>query len=274
MMEAFQFEFMRNAFVAAVLASICCGVIGVYVVFKRMVGLSGGIAHVAFGGIGLGYFLGVNPLFTVLPFSLAAALGIGFVSRKSKLPEDTTIGIFWSIGMALGIILIKLTPGYAPDLFGYLFGNILTVSMSDIGLMLVLDILIVLMVGWLYNDLLSFSFDEDFARVSGVAVNFLYYALLCLVALSVVMLIKVVGMILVIALMTLPVAMAKQYTHSLRKTIYLAVAFGAFLTISGIGISYLYNLATGATIILTLGTAFLLSSFFKTVSQQFSKMRR
>jgi len=274
MIEALQFEFMRNAFIAAVLASICCGVIGVYIVFKRMLGLSGGIAHAAFGGIGLGYFLGVNPLWTVLPFSIASALGIGFVSRRSRLPEDTTIGIFWSIGMALGIILIKLTPGYAPDLFGYLFGNILTVSMADIWLMLVLDILIVLIVVWLYNDLLSFSFDEDFARVSGVSVNFLYYALLCLVALSVVMLIKVVGMILVIALMTLPVAIAKQYTHSFKKTIYLSIVFGIVFTAGGIWVSYAYNLATGATIILTLGFAFLLSSIYKSIPRQFSKTNR
>jgi len=273
MMEALQFEFMRNAFLTAILASICCGVIGVYIVFKRMLGLSGGIAHAAFGGIGLGYFLGVNPLFTVLPFSIASALGIGFVSRRSKLPEDTTIGIFWALGMALGIILIKMTPGYAPDLFGYLFGNILTVTIADIWLMLVLDVLIVLIVAFLYNDLLSFSFDEEFARVSGVAVNFLYYTLLCLVALSVVMLIKVVGMILVIALMTLPVAMAKQYTHSLRKTIYLSIIFGAILTIGGIWISYAFNFATGATIILTLGAAFLLSSIYKNIAQQFRKAK-
>lgn len=263
MIEALQFEFMQNALGAAVLAGIGCGVIGVYIVSKRMLGLSGGIAHAAFGGIGLGYFLGVNPLLTVLPFSLASALAIGFVSRKSKLPEDTTIGIFWAIGMALGIILIKLTPGYAPDLFGYLFGNILTVSRADLWLMLALDGLIVFIVVGLYNDLLSFSFDEEFACVSGVPVTFLYYTLLCLVALSVVMLMKVVGMILVIALMTLPVAMAKQYTYSFKKTIYLAVIFGIVLTITGIWISYLFNLATGATIILTLATAFLLSSIYR-----------
>ena len=151
MLEALQYEFIRNALLSAILASIACGIIGTYVVVKRIVFISGGIAHAAFGGIGLGYFLGINPVLGVIPFSIASALGIGLVSKKSKLPEDTTIGIFWSMGMALGVIFIGLTPGYAPDLFSYLFGNILTVSSSDKRLMLILDTIIIVVLSLLYS---------------------------------------------------------------------------------------------------------------------------
>jgi len=265
MIEALQFEFMRNAIMAAVLASIGCGLIGVYIVLKRMLSLSGGIAHAAFGGIGLGYFLGINPLWTVLPFSVISAVGIGLVSRKSKLPEDTAIGIFWAMGMATGLIFIGLTPGYAPDLFGYLFGNILMVTRQDLMLMFILDVLMVGLVILIYQDLLSFSFDEEFARVSGVPVTVLYYTLLCLVALSVVMLIKIVGTILVIALMTLPVAIAKQHTYSLKWMMYFSVLIGIVFTLLGVFLAYRLNLPTGATIILTMGLGFIVSSLLKMV---------
>ena len=138
MIEIIGYGFMQNAIIAALLASIACGIVGVYVVVKRIVFISGGIAHAAFGGIGLGYFLGLNPVLAVIPFSIASALSMGVVSRRTKIPEDTAIGILWATGMALGIILVELTPGYVTksDLFGYLFGNILTVSRSDIMLML------------------------------------------------------------------------------------------------------------------------------------------
>jgi len=132
MIDLLQYEFVRNAIMAGILASIACGIIGVYVVVKRIVFISGGIAHASFGGIGLGYYLGINPILGVLPFSIASALSMGWVSKRSRLPEDTAIGILWAMGMSIGIILVSMTPGYAPDLMTYLFGNILTVPFSDI----------------------------------------------------------------------------------------------------------------------------------------------
>lgn len=268
MIEILQYEFMRNAFMAAVLASIACGIIGTFVVVKRIVFISGGIAHAAFGGIGLGYFLGINPILGVIPFSIASALGIGLVSKRSRLPEDTTIGIFWAMGMALGVIFIGLTPGYAPDLFSYLFGNILTVPKTDIIMMLVLDAVIILIVGLLYKEFLSVSFDEEFAEVSGIKVELLYLILLCLVAITVVMLIRIVGIILVIALLTIPAAIAKQYTYSLKKMIFLSVIFGALFTLCGLWLSYVFDLASGATIILLGGSAFGLSCAYQSIMKR------
>lgn len=260
MLEALQYEFMRNALLAGLLAAVACGIVGVYVVVKKTVFISGGIAHASFGGIGLGYFLGISPILGAMVFALASALGMGLVTKKTRLPEDTAIGILWAMGMAMGIIFIGLSPGYAPDLFSYLFGNILTVPFSNLVLMLVLDAIICAIVVALYKELLAVSFDEEFGTVVGVPVEALYLLLLCLIALTVVVLIRVVGSILVIALLTIPAALARQFTHDLQKMMLLSVLFGAFFTFGGLWLSFELNLASGATIILFGGTV-LLASF-------------
>ena len=252
-MELFSYDFMRNAILAGLLAAIATGIVGVYVVVKKMVFIGGGISHASFGGIGLGYFLGINPIFGALFFSLAAAISMGFITRKTKLPEDTVIGILWAIGMALGIIFIGLTPGYVPDLFSYLFGNILTVPQNDLMFMLILDIILVLLVIMLYKGFLSITFDEEYAAVAGVPVEILYIVLLCMIALTIVVLIRVVGIILVIALLSVPAALAKQFTCDLKKMMLLAILFGAIFTFGGLWISFILDLASGATIILLSG---------------------
>jgi len=244
---------------AGLLASIACGIVGSYIVAKRIVFISGGIAHAAFGGIGLGYLLGVNPILGAVLFSIVAALGMGTVGKWTRVREDTTIGMLWSMGMALGIVFIGLSPGYAPDLFSYLFGSILTVPSYDIVTMLLLDAIIVLVVFSLYKQFLALTFDEEFAIVVGVPTERLYIVLLCLIALTVVILIKVVGVILVIALLTIPSATAAQYTLNLKEMMFLSVILGIVFTTCGLWLSYVLNLASGATIVLVSGTAFLLS---------------
>ena len=254
-----EYTFMRHALLAGLMAAVACGIIGVYVVVKRMVFISGGISHASFGGIGIGYYIGINPILGALFFTVAAALGMGIATRRTKLPEDTAIGILWAIGMALGIIFIDLTPGYAPDLFGYLFGSILTVTTSDLITMLILDIAIIATVFLLYKEFLALSFDEEFGTAAGVPTEILYFVLLCLIALTVVVLIKVVGIILVIALLTIPAAMARRFTHNLIKMMLLSILFGAVFTGGGLWLSYELDLASGATIILVSGAIFLAS---------------
>jgi zinc transport system permease protein len=263
MFEVFQYQFMQKALMAAVLVSVACGAVGTYVVIKRIVSLSGAISHAAFGGVGLGYFLGVNPVLAAIPFSILSALSMGAVKEKVKVSEDTAIGILWSVGMALGIIFINLTPGYAPDLFSYLFGSILTVANSDLYIMLILDLIIVFTVFLFRREFLAVSFDEEFSKVMGLPAEFIYMLLLSLVALSVVVLIKVVGVILVIALLTIPSAISKQYTTNLGKLMLMAIIVGIVLTSVGLLMSYAFNLASGATIVLVLGVAFMTSSFLK-----------
>jgi zinc transport system permease protein len=177
MIAALQYEFMQRALIAGVLASVACGIIGVYVVVKRMVFISGGISHASFGGIGLGYFLGINPVLGALIFTLISATGMGLATRRTKLAEDTVIGILWAFGMALGIIFIGLTPGYAPDLMSYLFGDILLVSSTDLILMLILVAIIILVVLSLYKEFLALSFDEEFGTIAGVPAERLYLVL-------------------------------------------------------------------------------------------------
>jgi len=258
-LEVLQYEFMQNALIAGLLAAVACGIVGVYVVVKKVVFISGGIAHASFGGIGLGYLLGINPVLGAMFFTVASALGIGLVTRRTRLPEDTAIGILWAMGMALGIIFIGLAPGYAPDLFSYLFGNILTVPAFDLMIMLILDAIIIILVFLFYKEFLFLSFDEEFSTVTGVPTERLYLLLLCLVALTVVVLIRVVGIILVIALLTIPAALARQFTYDLKKMMLLAILAGGVFTFCGLWLSYLLDLASGATIILVSGTVLFIS---------------
>ena len=258
MPDLFAYEFLRNAVLASLLASVAGGIIGSYVVVKKIGFISGGIAHTAFGGIGLGYYLGINPLFGVIPFSLGAAIAIGLLSRKAKVAEDTAIGAFWAVGMAVGVILIGLTPGYAPNLFSYLFGNILTVSVADLWMIAVLDILIAALT-WLFSkEFLALSFDEEYAEVSGVKTTRFYLLLLCLIALTVVILVRVAGIVLVIALLTIPAAIARVFSSTLRGMMGLATVLSALFCLGGLWLSWQLDLASGATIIVFAGTVFLL----------------
>jgi zinc transport system permease protein len=263
MIEALQFEYMQNALMAALLGSIACGVVGSYVVVKKIGYISGGIAHSAFGGIGLGYFLGINPLYCIIPFSLVSAWCIGLISKKARAGEDTAIGILWATGMALGVIFIGLTPGYVPDLFSYLFGNILTVPRIDVYFMAGLDIFIIITVLFFYREFLAICFDEEYAGASGVNSFFVYMLLLTLVAITVVMLVRIVGIILIIALLTIPPAIARQYCNNLLPMMILSAFLGMVLTVGGLWLSYALDLPTGATVILLLAVAFMVSTVIK-----------
>lgn len=262
MIEIFQYTFMQNAVIAAVLVSVACGIVGTYVMVRKIVFISGGISHAAFGGIGLGYLLGVNPILAALPFSLVSAVSIGIISKKTKIAEDTIIGVVWPVGMALGILFIHLSPGYAPDLFSYLFGSILTVPQTDLIMMAVLDVIIVVTVIVFYKEFLAMSFDEEFSTVVGVPVQQLYLLLLCLVGLSVVVLIRVVGIILVIALLTMPAAISRYFTHCIKRLMLFSICIGMAAAVAGLFLSYVLDLPSGATIVLILGAA-LISSFLK-----------
>lgn len=263
MPDLLHFEFMRNALLAALLSSIACGIIGAYVVVRKIGFISGGIAHTAFGGIGLGYYLGLNPLAGIIPFSLVAAIGIGLLSRKAKVSEDSAIGAFWAAGMSIGVILIGLTPGYAPNLFSYLFGNILTVPASDLQLIFLLDLLILFMVWLLDKEFLAISFDEEYARISGLKTLRLDLLMLCLIALTVVIMVRVVGIVMVIALLTIPAAVARTYSRGLHSMMALGTLLSMLFSIAGLWLSWVFDLASGATIILVAALVFLLSALVK-----------
>jgi len=254
-----QYDFLQNALFSGLLASLGCGIVGTYVVVKRLTFLAGGIAHTVLAGMGIAYFFAASPLLGALIAALAAALLIGLIKRHALAHEDTLIGALWAVGMAVGILFISRTPGYNADLMSYLFGNILMVPRQDIWLMVLLDSIIVLSVAALHPIFQAICFDEEYARLRGIPVTFFYLLLLCMVALTVVLLIQIVGLILVIALLTLPAAIALQFSGSLIRIMGLAVMFGALFTLGGLVISFEADLPSGATIILLAGSMYMLS---------------
>lgn len=258
-MEILEFEFMRNAIAAGLLTSLICGIMGTLVVVNRIVFLSGGIAHAAYGGIGLAFYFNWPLMVSTMGFSVLASFLMAGVTLKAKHRADTIIGVIWAIGMALGIILIDLTPGYNVDLMSYLFGSILTVPKSDLLIMLITGIIICLLVTWHYQALLAVSYDEEFARIRGVPVKRIYFILIGMLGLTIVMVIQVVGLIMVIALLTIPPFIVEKYARSMAGMMMGATILGAVFTLSGLYLSYAFDLTSGAAIILVAGLAFLLS---------------
>ncbi len=255
-----QHAFLQTALVAGLLASVGCGVVGAFVVVNRIAFLAGGIAHSVLGGMGAALYYGFDPLVGALLAAILSALLIGWVHLGWKAREDTLIGALWSIGMAVGILFIARTPGYTTDLMSYLFGNILLVPQRELWFMVCLDALLLSIVALFYRQFLAVSFDEEFARLRGVSVTLFYLLLLCLVAVTVVLLIQVVGLILVIALLTLPAAIAGHYVHSLGRIMLLATLLGSLFTSGGLALSYSPDLPVGPTIILLAGSVYLISA--------------
>lgn len=264
-----RYPFLQHALAAGLLASVACGVVGTYVVVRRITYIAGGIAHCVLGGIGAARYFQVtrgwewlDPLYGALAAAIAAALIIGLVSLRARQREDTVIGALWAIGMAAGVLFIYATPGYAVDLMGYLFGNILMVPREELWLIAALDAVVVLVGLLFYNQFLAVCYDEEFARLRGVPVELFYLLLLCLTAVTVVVLSKVVGIVLVIALLTLPVAIAGQFSRSLWQMMLLATLLSALITTGGMAISYGPDLPAGATMVVLAGAAYLLVAVF------------
>ncbi len=262
---ALRYDFVQSALLAGLLASVACGIVGTYVVVRRITYIAGGISHCVLGGIGAAlYFQRVHglawftPLLGAVTAALAAAMIIGIVSLRAKQREDTVIGALWAIGMAAGVLFIAKTPGYSQDLMSYLFGNILMVAPGDLWLIAALDVLVIALSLLFYNQFLAVCFDEEFARVRGMRVEFYYLLLLGLTALTVVLLVSVVGIVLVIALLTLPVAVAGYFARRLWQMMILASVFSVIFTTAGLAISYGPDLPAGATIIILAGAVYLL----------------
>ena len=250
MLEALSYEFIQNALIAGVLVSMASGIIGSLIVVNRMVFLAGGIAHTAYGGIGLAVFFGFPIFLGASIFAVFAALIIAFITFNHRSRMDTFIGLMWAVGMALGVLLIDLTPGYNIDLMSYLFGSILAVSHDDLYYMGGLLFIIVFIMTFWYRDILAVSYDSQYASLRGINVKFFYTLILILSALTVVVAIKVVGLILVIALLTIPVYIAEKLSNTLSIMMVLSGLFSSIFTIVGLYISYTYNIASGAAIIL------------------------
>lgn len=270
----FQYGFIIKGLLGAIFASITAGLAGTYVVSKRMVFLSGGITHASFGGIGIGYFLGINPVAGAAVFGIMSALGVEYLSVKQKIREDSAIGILWAFGMAIGIIFIYLTPGYTPNLMSYLFGSILTVSKADIMALGIMSVILILYFGIFYRTILYISFDEAFARTYSSYVDVFKYITTSLIALTIVLNIRMAGVVLVISLLTIPPNIAMLFTRVYLKIVVWSIIAGFVGTATGYAISYYAGIPVGATIIFTLVIIWVLAKMATLLIIKISKLNQ
>jgi len=259
MLDALSYEFIQNAIIAGVLVSIASGIIGTLIVVNRMVFLAGGIAHTSYGGIGLAIYFGMPIFLGASLFAVAAALLIAFIALKQKERTDTFIGLIWAVGMAIGILFVDMTPGYNVDLMSYLFGSILAVSKEDLWFMSALVFIVITFATFWHRDILAVSYDSEYALLRGVSVKLIYTLILVLSALTVVIAIKIVGLILVIALLTIPIYIAEKLSNSLYIMMFLSAIISTVFTLFGLFISYSFDITSGASIILV--SALFLSIF-------------
>jgi len=259
MLEVLQYQFIQNAVYASLLISILCGLVGTYVVSRRIVFIAGGVTHASFGGIGIGYFLGIHPLVGAAVFSTIAANIMHYFTGSGKLREDSAIGILWSFGMALGIIFIFITPGTPPNLMSYLFGNLLTVSSRELLMMLILAIVVLLFFVVFYRLMIAIAFDESYAKSLRLPVHFINYSLMTLIALVIVITIKAAGIILVMSYLTIPQSTSNLFFNDFRKIALGSIVISLLGSVVGLVISYLLNVPTGASVITVFVVLFLVA---------------
>lgn len=248
-LELLHYTFFQHALLGSLFASIACGIIGTYIVTRRLVFISGGITHASFGGIGLGLYAGISPLLSAAAFSVLSAFGVEWLSKRKDMREDSAIAVLWTFGMAIGIIFSFLAPGFTPDLSAFLFGNILTITLTDIWMLAILSILLVVFFTLFLNPIICIAFDREFARSQRIPVALFEYLLMMFIALTIVSCLRMVGIVLAISLLTLPQMTANLYTHSFKRIIWLSIIIGYLGCLGGLFISYKLQVPSGAAII-------------------------
>ncbi len=257
MLELFQYNFFQNALLGSLLTAIACGIVGTYIVARRLVFISGGITHASFGGLGLGFYLGMNPVVMALVFSVFSAFGVEWANKSQHIREDSAIAGIWSLGMALGVIFIFLTPGYSPNLTAYLFGNILTISYKDILWIGIFAFVLILLFSFFMREIIFVAFDSDFAKTQGLPVKLIEYAMMFFIAVTIVLSIRLVGIMLLMSLLTLPQITVNLFTSSFKKILWGSIGIGFLGCVTGLILSYYLNVPSGAFIILVLVLLFL-----------------
>lgn len=248
-MDLLQYTFFQHALLGSLLASIACGLVGTYIVTRRLVFISGGLTHASFGGIGLGLYTGIPPILSAAVFAVLSAFGVEWLSKRKDMREDSAIAVFWTLGMALGIMFTFLSPGFAPDLSAYLFGNILTITAGDIALLGVLSAVLAVFFGLYLRPIVSIAFDREFARSQGLPVAFFEYTLMMFIALTIVACLRMVGIVLVISLLTIPQMTANLFSHRFLRIVWLSIGIGYLSCLGGLLLSFYLNVPSGASII-------------------------
>lgn len=257
--DLLSYSFFQNALLGSFFASVACGIIGSYVVIRRLVFISGGITHASLGGIGMGFYFGWNPIFSAMIFSIFSAFGIEWLSSRQGIREDSAIGSLWSLGMAVGIIFIYLKPGFAPNLSDYLFGNILTITQTDILYLAILSIILILVFILFGRQILFAAFDPDFAKTRNLPVNLIKYTMMMGIAITIVLSIRLVGIVLLMSILTVPQMTANLFTSNFLKMILLSVLIGFAGCLVGLFLSAILDVPSGVFIIFTQIVVFLFS---------------
>lgn len=270
MLEILKYTFFQNALLGAFLASILCGFIGTYIVTRRLVFISGGITHACFGGIGIGVFAGINPIFSAMVFAILSAFGVQWMGKRKDVRKDSAIAMFWTLGMSIGIICCFLTPGFMPDLPSFLFGSILAISSFDLWLLAILTLFVVILFILLFRPILNVAFDRTFAQSQHLPVNFIEYLMMALIAMTIVSTLKMVGIVLAISLLTIPQMTANLFTQNYKQMILWSITIGWADCLLGLYISYWLNVPSGATIIFI---SILLFGFCKIATDGYKKIR-
>ncbi|MFI3239929.1 MAG: metal ABC transporter permease [Bacteroidales bacterium] len=262
-METLKYTFIQNALIGVILISISAAIIGTYVVTRRMVFISGGITHACFGGLGLGYYLGISPIAMASVIAVISGVGVEYVSRRQHIREDSAIAVIWALGMAVGTLFIFLTPGYVPELNSFLFGSILTINYIDLSVFLIYTIVLVGFFIIFYKQIIACAFDRDFAKVASLPERFINYSMMVLIAICIVLTIKLIGVMLLLSLFTLPQMIAELFYKRFSSMIYASVAISAFSGLTGLMISYYLNVPSSATIVITLVVLYTLARLIK-----------
>ena len=269
-MDLLHYTFFQHALLGSLFASIACGIIGTYIVTRRLVFISGGITHASFGGIGIGLYLGISPILTAAVFSVLSAFGVKWLSKRSDMREDSAIAVFWTFGMAIGIIFSFLAPGFTPDLSSFLFGNILTITRGDILLLCLLSLTLGVFFALFLRPIVAIAFDPEFARSQKLPVAFFEYTLMMFIALTIVACLRMVGIVLAISLLTLPQMTANLFTYRFKCIIWISIAIGYASCLGGLFLSYTYQIPSGASIIFV---SILFYALAKTGKEFIGKMR-
>ena len=248
-LELFNYTFFQHALLGSLFASIACGIIGTYIVTRRLVFISGGITHASFGGIGIGLYTGISPILGAAIFSVLSAFGVEWLSKRKDMREDSAIAVFWTFGMAIGIIFSFLTPGFTPDLSAFLFGNILTITLTDIWMLVILSLFLILFFYFFLTPIIYIAFDREYARSQRIPVRLFEYILMMFIALTIVSCLRMIGIVLVISLLTLPQMTANLFTHSFKKIIFMSIGIGFISCSGGLLLSYQLQVPSGASII-------------------------
>ena len=266
-MEILQHSFFQHALLGSLFLCIACGIVGTYIVARRLVFISGGITHASFGGLGLGFWLGINPIVSALIFSIAAAFSVEWLSKKQDIREDSAIAAVWSLGMALGVIFIFLTPGYTPNISTYLFGNILTITRGDLWFVGALALGLILLFVFFYNAILYTAFDREFAQTKGISVRWIENGMMLAIAITIVCSIRLVGIMLLLSLLTIPQMTANLFSNQFRYIILYSILIGLIGCITGLFLSYYINVPSGAAIIFVEVVVFLVCKLLNAKSR-------